>query len=365
MTGAERRIVLLASELGLPQEERSRAGLRKFALARFESLLSDTPLQPDSPDDLQRVVAAELNVQLERLGSTGDIPDLAHRYARGFPDLEQTLRQEFIESDTEGLLLQRPAGDRRFRRLLAIVDARGRKAYRAYFSEWHELTHLLVWPPQLAFDGFRRTPPEETRRKDAVETLVDEIAGELAFYEPYFVPLLERAIEEAGVLSFEAIEAARARFSESASFYGAARAAVLAVDRPACFVRAEPQLKKAQRRRLNSNQTELELGVRDEFPEPPLRLVDFWVNDATEASALELHQHIRVPRRSVLHEVHRSLVSQTRARVEDQSWWESSTRGAYPPLAIRVEATRRGGWVYGLIQIEDSGASEDNSFQDL
>lgn len=354
MTEADRRIVHLASDLGLPHEKRSRAGVREYALARFKDLLAGTPLEPESPNDLQRVVAAELDVQLERLNSSAGIRGLADDYASGFPGLAGRLRQEFVEGDTEGLTLQRPRPDPRLRRYLAIVDGRGRKAYRAYFSEWHELTHLLVWPEQLELEGVRRTPPKQQRQKDPVETLVDSIAGDLAFYEPFFAPLLERAIEETGSLDFDAIEVARQAFSESASFYGAARAAVRAVDRPACFVRVEPRLKKSQRRRLNSSQGELKLGVDDKAPVPPLRLVDFWVNDATEASPLELHPHMRVPKRSVLHEVHDNPHSQTRFRFENQSWWGTRGKGPYPPLPIRVEATRRGKWVYGLIQMDTS-----------
>lgn len=354
MTTADRRIVCLASKLGLPKEKRSRSGLLEFALERFEDLLSSTPLEPDSPDDLQRVIAVALNVQLERLDSTADIPELADRYASGFPTLKKRLHQEFVQNDTEGLTLQRPKPDPRLRRYLAIVDARGRKAYRAEFSEWHELTHLLIWPEQLELDGVRRTPPKEKKRKDPVESLVDSIAGDLAFYEPFFAPLLERAIEQTGTLNFETIETARRAFSESASFYGAARAAVQAVHRPACFVRVEPRLKKARRRLLDSNQGRLELGMDKKPPDPPLRLVDFWASDATAASPLELHQHMRVPEQSVLHEVHEIPHSQTKSRTEDQSWWETSTKGSYSPLPIRVEATRRGQWVYGLIQIDES-----------
>jgi hypothetical protein len=352
MTTADRRIVRLASDLGLPHDKRNRAGVREYAFDRFEDLLAETALEPGSPDDLQRVVAAELDVQLERLDATADVRRLAEEYASGFPGLAERLRQEFVEGDTEGLTLQRPRPDPRLRRYLAIVDARGRKAYRSYFSEWHELTHLLVWPEQLELEGVRRTPPKQQRQKDPVETVVDSIAGELAFYDPFFVPRLENAIEETGTLDFDAVEIARQAFSEAASFYGAARAAVRAFDRPACFVRVEQRLKKAQRRRLSSSQGELELGVEDEPPDPPLRLVDFWANDATEGSPLQLHQHMRVPERSVLHEVHDSPHSQTRSRLEDQSWWETSGKGPYPPLPIRVEATRRGQWVYGLIQID-------------
>lgn len=354
MTEADQRIVRRAKALGLPRQKRSRSGLREYAFDKFEELLAELPVEPDSPDDLLKVVAAKLGVAVERVTSEEDLRDLAVKYGDAYPNLGDILRDEFVRSDTEGLTLRCQKRDPRLRPYLSVVDARGRKAYRAYFSEWHELTHFLVWPDQLEFDEFRRTPSEEERQRDPIESLVDSIAGELAFYEPLFVPALEAAIEKEGGLTFGAVESARRAFAESASFYGSARAAVLSIEEPACFVRAEPRLKKARRQRLNSEHGDLPLGEDPDPPDPPLRLVDFWENDAVEASPLQLHHHIRVPERSVLHYVHENPVAGRHSAVENQASWETSKKGPYPPLPIRVEATRRGEWVYALIQIADT-----------
>lgn len=350
MPTAERRIARLAGELGLPMRERNRDGIRKFALNRFEELVAETPLSAESPRDLKRLVAGKLNVSVERLESNAQIDRLADRYVDAYPKLPKVLRTEFVQSDTEGLLLDRPVPDDRYRRYLAVVDARGPKVFRAYFSEWHELTHLLVWPEQLTFDGFRRTPPREEVRKDPIESLVDSIAGELAFYGPLFRPIVDHALEEGG-LNFAAIEEVQRTFAPSASFYGTARATVLAVDQPACFVRAEERLKKAEERRLRSTQGELGLNDERVRAEPKLRLVDFWANDAALEGPLRIHQHIRVPGQSVIHEVHGAPQSTMRKQQEDQAWWGTEKKGKYPPLPICVEATRRGEWVYGLITL--------------
>lgn len=348
---ADRRIVRLARKLGLPTERHSREGVREYALQRLERILASTPFEADSPKELKQTAAAELDIQLEHLESDEDMGRLADQYGAGYPNLGRLLREEFIDTDTEGLLLRRPIADERFRRYLSIVDARGRKRYRADFTDWHEIGHVLISPEKSTFKEVRRTPPREARLQDPIESLVDSIAGDLAFYDPLFCPVLEEVVDNGGGLSVEVIDRTRRRYKANASFYGVARAAVLASDRPACFVRAELRLKKAERRRLNSNQGELDLGAANEPPDPDLRLVDFWANDAVKESPLELHENIRVPERSVLHEVHDHSGAQTRARVENQAWWETSKKGRYPDLPIRVEATRRGKWVYGLITI--------------
>jgi hypothetical protein len=50
-----------------------------------------------------------------------------------------------------------------------------------------------------------------------LESAVDLIAGELAFYPPIFLPVLQEEIERGGRLSFACIESARARATPDAS----------------------------------------------------------------------------------------------------------------------------------------------------
>ncbi len=83
------------------------------------------------------------------------------------------------------------------RRYLTIIDARGSRAARAYFTAWHEVAHLLLCPPkQMILEGFRRTPTDPLKRKDPLESAVDHIAGLLAFWEPLFKPALFDASAE-------------------------------------------------------------------------------------------------------------------------------------------------------------------------
>jgi hypothetical protein len=108
--------------------------------------------------------------------------------------LSPLLRAEFIKGDTEGLLIDNPKPGKGGRDYLVIVDARGPRKARAYFTAWHELAHLLLYPrKQAVFEGFRRAPTPEAKLKDPVESAVDHIAGLLAFWEPLFKPALLKA----------------------------------------------------------------------------------------------------------------------------------------------------------------------------
>lgn len=60
---------------------------------------------------------------------------------------------------------------------------------------------------------------------------------------------------------------------------------------------------------------------------------------------------MRVPAESVLSRAFTSAVDLTVGADEDQGWWETSRGGPLPTLPLRVEAARRGRYVYGLISL--------------
>ena len=80
---------------------------------------------------------------------------------------------------------------------------------------------------------------------------------------------------------------------------------------------------------------------------PSLRLRDVICNAAARG-ALRFHRHLRVPAESVIALAFREMSSE-RVGLEDQSWWETSARGALQALPVRVHAERRGPVVYALI----------------
>jgi hypothetical protein len=84
---------------------------------------------------------------------------------------------------------------------VSVIDARGAKALRAYFTKWHELAHLLTLTDQLRL-SFRRTHIAKDFNSPE-EALMELIAGHFGFYGPMIKPHIS------GAISFDAIETLR------------------------------------------------------------------------------------------------------------------------------------------------------------
>ena len=84
---------------------------------------------------------------------------------------------------------------------VSVIDSRGSKAFRAYFTKWHELAHLLTLTDQLRL-SFRRTHVARNFNSPE-EALMEVIAGHFGFYGPIVKPHIS------GTISFDAIEALR------------------------------------------------------------------------------------------------------------------------------------------------------------
>lgn len=296
---------------------------------------------------LRSALAEHLSVCLEVVRQDADLERIARDF--GLSDAERRrLRQEFDHEEVEGWLISNPSWRPGRRMYVAIVDGRGAREVRAYFTGWHEITHLIVTPPQLSFEGegFRRSIPVD-KTKDPVESAVDAVAGDLAFYAPFVAPVLQAELANTGQLTFGVIERMRDHVAPEASFYSAAIAAARLTPSPVLLVHVRQAYKKAERRTLASGQTELGLALAKTEVRPKLRVVD--VIPGGPGSDLAIFKNMRVPEQSVLTRVHETLGEVTLQADENQSWWETSSDGFLPALPVRVQATRRGAHVYGLI----------------
>lgn len=59
---------------------------------------------------------------------------------------------------------------------------------------------------------------------------------------------------------------------------------------------------------------------------------------------------MRVPPRSVLTTAFESQVDIHLVAEENQAWWETRATGNFAALPLQVQAVRRGGYVYGLVE---------------
>ena len=345
------RVATLARDLGLPGRGDCLTQLTQFALGKIDQIFRQWPEPIDSLDVLLQIAASRLSVCIEYIRTDSDLDRIARDRAAYSLTLREILHSEFVRATSEGNLIEHrdpQPGDRRY---LAIVDARGDRAIRAYFTAWHEIAHVLTTPSQLEFKLYRRTPAAEEVWKDPLESAIDHIAGTVAFYEPIFGPALTKAVSSSGRIAIEAIEQARDAVAPSASLYSAILGALRLWPEPLCFVRAEPRLKPAEQRKLGSLQQNLGLGLQPEIITPKLRLVDVIQNERARSSRLRLHEHLRVPTSSVLSRVHHEQLNSEHEDFENQASWETSADGPLPTASLRVTATRRGGSIYGLVSL--------------
>ncbi len=298
-------------------------------------------------DTLRRFVANKFRVKIEQITRDADVDRIEAEY-RGFhPALPERLRLEFLKGRTEGITLERDGHDPIQFQFLVVVDARGERSVRAYFTAWHEIAHFLVHPPQLAFPGFRRVLTSTEIDKDPVEAVVDHVAGRLAFYPPLYEPLIAQAIKDTGGFSFRAIDVARESAAPSASLFASAIGSLPYAPRPTLLVSVDMALKKSEVRSIASRQNSFDFAQPSATAK--LRVVSAAPNDRAQASRLAVRRYMRVPERSVLTRAYEEGNDVELEQNEDQSWWETSSNGPLPPERLHVHAVRRGRFVYGLI----------------
>ncbi len=212
------------------------------------------------------------------------------------------------------------------RRFVSIIDCRGDKVWRNYFSKWHELAHLLTLTPQARLKFCRtHVEPEE---KDPEEALMDVIAGEVGF-----CPQLVRP-HATGEISFEKIAELRETLCPDASQQASMIGLVKAWPTPCVLIEARPGLKAHERRSLAQGRFPFHEG-----PVAVLRAGKVTANSAAERVGMTIRRNMRVPEQSVITEVFNSLISLE--AYEDLAWWTSSTGRGLVPRPVLVKARSR------------------------
>ena len=342
-SGADLKIRELARQLGLETRGDCAKRLREHAVARVCGWIEAMGIKTEGT--LLQITASMLSLKILFIETDDDIRRYAEEYRKDWPELGAQLRSEFLRADTMGLLLAHPAPEPGAHSRFAFIDARGDRSARAYFTAWHEIAHLLVHPPQLSFSGFRRVSTG-SEAKDSVEALVDQIAGELAFYAPFVEPALAAELEQEGHLTLDGIARIGGAVAPEASFSATAHALVRMINVPAVFLVADMRLKPTEVRRLAGDQLTLIPGPA---PREKLRVVSAFPNDTARTAGFHIFQNMRVPAASVVAEVYANAEVGTAVGEEDQADWESGGRHL-PPLGLHVEARKFGSVAYALVQ---------------
>lgn len=333
-------IIALAEDLGLGQPARPVQAIIDMCQRNVEGWVREAR-GVTTPADLEAVVASRLQMTFEEIWSDNDFDRIKAKYAAKKDFVFATLRQAFGGEDTPvyGALVRRKhVGTDDPDRYVAVIDCRGAKALRRFYTRWHEVAHRMTTDA----DPDR---PEFRSEDDPIERLMDEVAGHLAFFGPLFDPAF-RAAHGGGLLSFATVEAVWRGAFPDASFQATLCACTRKLSTPVIYLEAAMGHKAAVRKEIEDDSPRLFA-----FEEPPaeLRAVRMVANEPALNEDFVIHRNMRVPTTSTIHRLFLDQTGRDASEREDMSMWESGGKrlGA---RAVAVEARRFGDRVIAIVQ---------------
>lgn len=290
---------------------------------------------------LEALVTARLQMVFEEIRSDDDWERLTEVYARGKKEFVFAgMRTKFDDEDnlTYGALVQRRnVEDGDPDRFVAVIDCRGSKLARRFFTRWHEIAHRLTTHADMLEPVYRS-------EHDPIERLMDEIAGHVGFYEPLFHPAFQSATADEQHLRFGMVESIIASSFPAASFQATLFACTRRVTTPVVYLEATLAHKKEVKRKLATK------SLFDDDPPPgELRAVKVIQNKAAQAARFTIPTNMRVPVDSVIHELFHAEPQTNGDAVEDLSLWASQGR-TLEARPVLVEARKVPGRVIAIVQ---------------
>jgi len=318
------QIWTLATDLGLPPLGSPTLGILRLVTNRIKRIAKK--FRCTTLSELLVATAGEVETTFEEIRSDRDLHRVRLKYLakaeRAFANLEEDLSG----TGDYAITIRRVHREEWEPQFVSIIDCRGDKVFRSYFSKWHELAHLLTLTPQMRF-VFRRTHCGSTAR-DPEEVLMDVIASEVGFFRD-FLPS-----DSGGDVSFDSIRKIKEECCPDASILAATIGIVKAL--PAACILLEAKMALRKQESLDASQ--LGLGIGESVPVPALRAVHVTVNSAARDIAIRFHKNWRVPRDSVISRVFSDGGYSEAA--EDLSWWVTSSGSSLDPCPVLVKARR-------------------------
>lgn len=342
-----RDVIELAGALGVPVGDGAAAGLVGHCRRQVEDWVRrDSSV--NSIDDVDRVVCGRLGLTIEEAWTDGDLGEISRRYLMAGEPVFACLAAQF-DNQTYAVLIRRrqscPDGKGQY---VAVIDCRGRKKHRHYFSRWHEIAHMMTLPPPVG------APVHRSREdRSALERLMDMIAADLGFFEPLFGPMVAAEIRSAGGLTFAGAERVRRAFSPSASYEATLGACVERLGSPTVLVEAGLGLNAAEERRFAAE------PVPSKRPKPQLRVLKAVCNQAARSMGLVVRWQRRVPEESMIRRVffdRNDFVGAGEVEFFEESGLWRSLGLAWPGNQLRMVLTNRRNRVLALLfPSEDKG----------
>lgn len=322
----------LAKDLGLQPGEDPVGAVVRRSVQRVRKILKQFPCLTLA--ELLDTVAAHLDTVFLEVHADAELHDVGQRYlSRGetaFIDLGEQLNPRVF-----GLTFRliRPMHlDRAF---VSIIDCRGGKRYRSYFTKWHELAHLLTLTEQRRLKFCRSHEPAE--RKDPEEALMDAIAGEVGF-----LPEIVRR-HARGHLSLESVDELRERLCPDCSRHAAVLGFAHAWPTPVLLLEVNLALRAADA--ALADQGKFEFAAAATLVPRAVRVTP---NEQAREAGLRIHRNMRVPEASVIYRLFAEGAERLEAE-ENLNMWSASDGTRLASRPVHVEAFRLNDQLFALI----------------
>lgn len=329
------KIWKLAQDLGIRSTGDPVSDIVRFCENRVKRFLKDFP-DCSTPDELLELAANKLRTVFELVWTDADLAKIRQKYISRGEKIFATLA-EVLPDEVFGITFRLSNRENWEPEFASIIDCRGTKAARRYFTKWHELAHLFVLTDQMRLTFMRTDCHEDT--KDPEEMLMDVIAGRLGFFPPMVRGLAN------GLISFEAIGQLRQLLCAEASELSARINFTKSWPTPSILVHAELGFRANDRRKLEQGRFDFY-----EVPLPQLRAVRVTCSDSARELGFVIPQNMRIPKQSIIHQVFDGL--DYGQAWEDFGWWEASNGTVLPAHPIFVEARRVWNAVDALIAFQ-------------
>jgi hypothetical protein len=336
-------ILDLAKKLGVGNTNDPVVAILDLCRNRIDRWVAEAGGVP-SVEHLERLVTEKLQMVFEEIRDDGDFDRIKQVYATGKRDgvfASMRLKFEDEQNPTYGALVRRKnvTADARDR-YVAVIDCRGDKLSRRFFTRWHEIAHRLTTDAE---------PDEPVYRSehDPIEQMMDRVASHVGFYEPLFGPSFDQEMRGKRKLSFDAVENIRRDAFPDASFQSTLFACHRRYAEPAVYIEATPALKVKHKREITQGAQWLFDDLR---PLPQLRAVIVIQNDAAKQCGLFIAPKMRIPGTSLIHRIYCDESLNDRESIENLSDWEHSGGKWLADQEVRVEARRTRDRVIALVQ---------------
>ncbi len=292
---------------------------------------------------LEEVVCQRLSLLIEQVFSDSELDDLIKRYALQGEPVFCTLKNDLDDQTFAALLARRDSLSETNPRYVAVIDCRGDKRSRRFFSRWHEIAHLLTLTKQIEIPFHRSTVD-----RDPLERLMDVIAGKVGFYEPILLPALSDSLKKTGRLSFAGVESVRRAICPDASFHATLIACASLAPVPVVQVTAGLGLKTNEAKIAEAGQAFM---FPDMEPVPKLRVLKTTPNESARKARLRIHRNMEIPRVSTIWSLFHNDGNATEViAAENLADWVHSSGKPLGDMDVCIEAGRFGEEIIALVQ---------------